>query len=317
MLNSNIGTAIDRPSKGWLSIRLLTANLGNLDLRHQRHYNNKLCDKKTENVIASNIRALQPDVVFLQELLHPDQCKGWVEINPNNVCYKFEEQKEKYQPRRLLGANYSIACAARNSLKLGHPVSLECIAVNTGVGLIEGCEAGGLCFGIGVQDTIKPGCNPDFVIHSVKARIRGLAVKLINVHVESRNRKCRNVAIRQIFERGDSYGGLAFEEYTIVAGDFNFDPFRDKDDLQDFWNIYVGDDNAKSPFRYHSGPVEHQPPYPTVRFLLQHRTVDHILSNFAVGASLTLGEAPGTLRLDNGLGMDHRALLCDLWIPPN
>ncbi len=298
-----------QPPKDWLPVRLLTANMGNLNLRYRLHYNNKLCDKGVENAIANSIRAIHPDIVHFQELLHPDQCKDWVEGDPNRMCYRFEEQKEKHQPRRLLGDDYSIACSARNNRRSGHPVSLECIALNRNVGSIEGCAVGSLCFGIGEQDATEPSCNEDFIIHSVIARIRGLRVKLINVHAESQNRKCRNASIRQIFEREYGLRGLSFEGYTIIAGDFNFDPFRDKDDFCNYWNRHVADNDSGMQFHYHSGSIERRPPYPTTHVIFQHRTVDHILSNFAMGVAKTLGESPGTSKLDGGLGMDHRALL--------
>jgi hypothetical protein len=101
-----------------------------------------------------------------------------------------------------------------------------------------------------------------------------------------------------------------------VAGDFNFDPFRERSPLTEFWNQHVGPRESGSRFYYHSGPAEHQPPYATAFSLFGRRTVDHIVSNFALGSCYTLGEAPQTHRIDGGWGMDHRALLGELWIPP-
>jgi len=319
------------PPAGWLPLRILTANIGNLSLGCLDHYNNKLCYTVVETAIAASISRLRPDVVFLQEVLHPSQCEGWIEDDPDKVCYKFGEQVEKYQPRRLLGPEYTIACFARAYPALGHPLGLECIAVRVDAGSIEECSPGELCLDAGRLDRLEDGCDPGFAVASVVAHLRGLRVALVNVHANSRDYRCRVAAIRQIFERQGDIPALASEPYSLIAGDFNLDPFAggpdliefldrtlhgSDDDLIQLWDQYVGAYGSGRSYYYHSGPAEYQPPYPTAYSVFGRKIVDHVLSNFALGTCITLGEAPGTERIDGGWGMDHRAIVGDLWIPP-
>jgi hypothetical protein len=302
-------------SNNWLPLRILTANVGNLSWECQGRYNNKLCYTAVESAIADSIKRLKPDIVFLQELLHPAQCEGWLESDSRKVCYRFGDQAEQYQPRRLLGNNYTVACFARARSTTRHPVGLECIAVHVDVGTIEGCEPEELCLNVGRMDFPGSECNPEFVVASVVARLHGVRIGLVNAHLSSREVSCREVALRQIFKGDVNSSALASEPFSVIAGDFNLDPFRERGSLTRLWNQYVGAYGSNRPFYYHSGPAEHRPPYATARFLFGQKTVDHLLSNFALGICTTLGEAPGTQRMDRGWGMDHRAVMCDLWIP--
>lgn len=304
-------TSLNQIPPSWESIRILTANVGNLSLECRGAYNNKLCLRKVETKIARNLQDLQPDIVFLQELLHPSQCNNWSEVNKKKVCFDQNAHSEPNQVRRLLGKSYTILCAARNRTSVGHPVGMECIAVHTKIGSIEGCASGELCFSLEGLDTPGQECNQEFVIMSTIAKVRNINIRLINAHPHSRDKNCRDNSLRQVFESLD----YSPESKTIIAGDFNFDPFRNSADLPDIWQRNVGPFGSNKPFYYHSGTAEHNPPYPTAHFLLQKKTIDHVVSNFAKGTCITLGEAPGTLRIDGGQGMDHRAVLCDLWIP--
>jgi len=293
----------------WQPIRVLTANVGNLSLACRGPYNNKLCRKSVEKAFAKNIQALQPDIVFLQELMHPSQCDNWIETDAEKVCFGNNPQLEPNQARRLLGKNYTILCASRMRPEIGHPVGMECIGIHINAGIIEECNPGELCFASNGLDIPAGDCNPEFMIMSTFARVRNFRMRLINGHPHSRNKYCRDDSLRQIFEGQGS-------ENSIIAGDFNFDPFRAAGDTPEIWKKYVGLLGSGKPFYYHSGPAEHDPPYPTAYVLFQKKTIDHVISNFALGVCATLGEAPGTQRIDGGRGMDHQALLCDMWIPP-
>lgn len=298
----------------WQLLRIITANVGNISIDCRGQYNNKLCEIDVEDAIAKNIQALKPDIVFLQELLHPSQCDGWNERNPKKVCSQNVRQIEPNQARRLLGENYTIICAARMRSEIGHPLGMECIGVRINAGIIEGCEFGEVCFTSEGLDTPYEGCNPEFIILSAIAKVYGIRIGLINAHPHSRDKVCRDAAISQIFEGDNNISPLKLPKKIIIAGDFNFDPFRDSKNIPESWQKYVGSEQL---FHYHSGLAEHDPPYPTAFFLLKKKTVDHVISNFALGTCTTLGEAPRSKRIDNGKGMDHRALLCDMWISPS
>lgn len=302
---------------GWQSIRVLTANVGNVSLGSRGPYNNKLSEKDTEDAIAKNIQLLKPDIVFLQELMHPSQCEGWIETDVSKICYGAGTRAEPNQARRLLGNEYSILCSARMRTEIGHPVGMECIGVRTSVGTIAGCQLGELCQSTDGLDSVGDKCNPEFVIMSANVGIQNLSIRLVNAHPHSHNASCRDKALEQVFEGKDDIPALAEGKYTLIAGDFNFDPFRSNKKPPEVWQKHVGLFGSGKPFYYHSGVAERNPPYATSFSLFQKKTIDHMISNFARGICATLGETPGTSRIDDGLGMDHRAILCDLWIPSN
>jgi hypothetical protein len=314
---TNIDSPNQVPPKDWQPLRILSANVGNSSLNCQGVYNNKLCEISVEKAISNNIQALKPDIVFLQELLHPSQCSGWTELNHQKVCYLGNLQSESNQARRLLGKEYTIVCAARVRPQIGHPLGMECIGIRISIGTIEGCEPGELCFSSKGLDVPGEECNPEFIVMSAVAKVHNLRIGLINAHPNSRDRLCRDNAIKQIFEGYNSIHLLEFPKNIIIAGDFNFDPFKGNGNTPESWQKYVGVFGSGLPFYYHSGLAEHIPPYATTFFLLQKKTVDHLISNFALGTCITLGESPSTQRIDNGRGMDHRAILCNLWIPPD
>lgn len=300
--------------EGWTSVKLLTANVGNVDYSCRGKYNYKLCNVAVENNIKENINKIKPDIIFLQELLHPSQCDGWVEKDSNKVCHTSHNSVISNQARRILGNNYSIVCASRVRENSKYPRGMECIAISLEVGEIEGCPRGEICFSTENADNPSEKCNPEFIIMSVFAKINGIRIKLINAHPDSRSKICRDNALGQVFN--SILPSLTPKEKTIIAGDFNFDPFKNKENSPNVWEKNVGTIDSGKPFYYHSGISEITPPYPTVYFLGQKKTFDHVVSNFAMGHCKTLGEAPETSRLDGGKGMDHRALYCELWIPP-
>lgn len=307
-------TSLTEIPSNWQSIRILTANVGNISYACRGPYNHKLCQKRVEETISNNIRGLRPDIVFLQELLHPSQCEGWIEMDSRRVGFEKATLSDSNQARRLLGSSYTIHCASRMRPEIGHPVGMECIGVHTNAGIIEGCQLGELSYSSEGLDSPSPKCNPEFIIMSTIAKVQNLTIKLVNAHPHSREQHCRDNSLEQLFERINDVPGA--HANTIIAGDFNFDPFHPTDKIPDIWEKNVGTFGSRKPFYYHSGIAEHNPPYPTAFFLVRKKTIDHVISNFAAGICSTLGEAPNTHRIDGGKGMDHRAIVCDMWIPP-
>ena len=285
-------------------IRVLTANVGNSTWRCRRYLYN-LCYRDVEERIALGIARLQPDVIALQELTDPAQCKEFVERDSRKVCYRFQERRPFYQVRRLVGPDYTIVCDSRNRY--------ECIAIHTRVGTIEGCELGEFCEGGAVTDVPQPGCDTGFTVSSAVVVVHGQRVTVVNAHLQNSSVECREWALRQVFEDIDGRLPLASGERILLLGDFNLDPFKSDDASVRLWRRYVGMPGEGKPFWYHSGPAERQPPHPTVSvYFLRSKTVDFVVSNFAYGTCVTLGETPDTTRLDAGRGMDHRALFGEL-----
>jgi hypothetical protein len=149
-------------------------------------------------------------------------------------------------------------------------------------------------------------------------------------HPNSTDASCRAAELTDLFHEASASGE------TLVLGDFNLDPFRERDASVDVWDAHVGDDR---PFRLLSGPVEHDPPHFTLLPFesaqldptgslpvnvelgdrLGARTIDHVIATGGLGGvCTTLGEASGTQRLEGPEGgLDHRALDCEVTFAPS
>ncbi len=299
----------DLKSSGQASMRLLQTNVGNVAAECSG-YKFKLCDADTETRLAESIAALQPDVISLQEVVPNSMCDGMNESDPGKVCHP-SRRAEPLQARRLVGSDYTIACDARSHF--------ECVAVRRGFGHIDRCEDGASC-DLGTAATTAPatvGCDAGFSVSAVRILpLAGRAFTLIDAHPPSGGAaECRKAQLTHIFEKPSSLAGGA---NAILSGDFNLDPYRGKDVSEVYFRSFVG---AGKRFTFHSGIAEHDPPYPTARYLTPGdllaggTTLDHVASDFAKGRCTTLGEAPGSARLDGDSGTDHRAMLCELRIP--
>ena len=299
-------------------VHVLQANVGNVDHRcHNDEYLVNLCRVDVEQRLAENIQALSPDIISLQELVSDKQCEAFTEEDPRRVCHPDHRAEEPTQARRLVGPDYTIACDGRNGF--------ECVAVATSFGTIDGCEPGALCADAAITPANPEGCDGGFTVSAVDVvPTGGPAFRVINGHPPSGfETACRHAQMRQIFEGHEGEAPLAEDGPTLLAGDFNLDPFTDTPMVTDdpsvaTWNAFVGEGKR---FHYHSGPAEHEPPYPTSFFLIEY-VLDHVASDFLTGACTTLGEAPGTMRLDGfdqgrpEEGTDHRALDCRLGLAP-
>ncbi len=289
------------------SFSLLQANVGNLAFSC-RDYAYKLCDAGIEDAVRTSIQAIHADVVALQEVSTPAQCAELDESDTTKVCHVSHAAGQPEQARRLVGAGYTIACSTR--------YSYECVAVRSTFGAIEGCADGTTC--VSARTALPtPTCDDGFTVSSVLVRPRnGVPFTVVNGHPPSGFTKaavaCREDQVRRIFEDVAPDVALVANERSIVTGDFNLDPYNDDEASVATFRRHVGPSGAPTRFHYHSGIAEHAPPYPTGFTVATTRVLDHVASDFAIGTCKTLGEAPGTARLDKGEGTDHRALLCAL-----
>lgn len=309
-MEQNYLLPVTQPSDPDLALTLLVANVGNSDWGCRGPYYGHLCVKRVEEVVANSIRSLQPEVIFLQETLHIDQCLGWLETDANKVCY-YPEAVTTSQVHRLVGPEYSIACFFHREIISGKARGSNCIAVHQAVGLIANCGLGAECDTVARLDQPLPECDSGFSSGSLMASLKGWQVELVNVHANGFDFSCNQNTLQQIFAGTDQQQPLANYWQTIVAGDFNYDPFGPKDGNSELWHQFVGTVESETPFHYLSGPAERVPPYSTITFPFVDRTIDHVLSNFGAGQCQTLGQHPDTLPIDNGTGgVDHWALLC-------
>jgi len=277
------------------SISVLSANVGNLSLGCKKVLN-KLCYKNVENQIAYNIQRLKPDIVALQEVLAPWQCEEFTETNKKKVCYEVQDTP---QVRRLLGDQYTIVCNSTNQF--------ECVGVKTSLGKIQGHALGEIFQDARTSLAIE-GCDNGFNVSAVTLELyNGLVFDVVNAHPQSADVKCRIKMLEQIFYPKEQ-NQLVNEDKVLLMGDFNLDPWRDRDESAILWNRWIQRGWGGTPLKYHSGSAETIPPYVTEKILFRGRTVDIILSNFLEGTCQTLGVSPGTERLDGESGMDHKAL---------
>lgn len=319
-----------------LAVRLLQANVGNVDLGC-RDVNSKLCDTAVEARVTRGITAIDPDVVLLQEVLPFALCRAKSSWPDDHVCHSpaGAPQAVPDQARRLLGDGYTIVCEPAHGW--------DCIAVRSA--LIESiapdaegreCRVGDLCgnpnnHGVApggrISDyrvpTIDSTDDEGFHIFDVEVRMAGRAVRLVSGHPQSgfgfpgmgEATAARAEQVRRMFERAEGSARV------IVGGDMNLDPFARRGDAStEAWNAHVdlydeaGTLTREGRFRYHSGIVERIPPWPTTSYLapLPNHTLDHVVSSFASGNCVT---RRGDSRIDGGRGMDHFALDCALVLP--
>jgi endonuclease/exonuclease/phosphatase family metal-dependent hydrolase len=296
-----------------ITAKVLTANIGNADIFNCNDYLYKLCLTSQENILAKNIAALNPDIVLLQEVFDDGICASMdAETHSDRVCYKYNEKQIHEQARRVIGQSYTIACESRSHY--------ECIAIKSGFATISGCPVGHICIqGTGLTHDVPSGCDSKAGLFGIDVDFgSNYIVSVVNAHPQATGESCRAAQLRRIFDGYADVPALALSNRrTIVAGDMNMDPYRDDLTNEDViaWKEHVG---TGKPFYYLSGIAEHNPPYKTS---ITGSTLDHVISNFATGSCATLGEAPGTTRLDGvTIGTDyyqpetndHRAILCNL-----
>jgi len=276
------------------SVKLLSANIGNSDIICIG-YDWKLCLKSVEKKVTASIRAIDADIIFLQEVVPAEYCAKKKETKSGFVCHDFETrpEQEKEMARRVLGPDYTIAITKG---------AFEAIAVKKGVGHIKGCADGNLCVVSGLP--FPADCDQGFSITPVDIEIYGKQIRLINGHPDSISRRCRASELESAFQS-------IIPGQTLMAGDWNLDPYRDKDESAKVWKQNLERKN----FRYLSGPSGNASGYFT-EFLplidIPFKALDHVVSDFAQGACKVLGVSSGTKRLDGRFDLDHRAILCNL-----
>lgn len=271
---------------------LLCINLGNADLKYfSEKHKNKLASRRVEGKIARRIARLKPDVVVYQESM------GYLEYEG---C-----DPQKPQIRRLLGNSYSIISDNR--------WQFEGIALHTDIGTIEGVRSGGYEKN---PRTEKQGseCDAGFASQIAVITLKnGFQFELAAFHLHSLDVYCRSRVLRSILGSKQSQYQAQLP-HLLLAGDFNFDPWRFKDPSIETWHALTRNGWQGRPFHYHNRLAADGLPELTSQAPFLNRTIDFAVSNFLVGTLDTLGTTPGTKRLDGGSGCDHRALFGQLKI---
>lgn len=316
-------------------LRLLTWNIGNADTGDP-HYALRVGERGHEDLIRDRIREFAPDVVFLQEVLSPRRCRGFVERDPSRTC--FEASAREPPVRRLLGPDYSIVCDARGQA--------ECVGVRTSFGAISGVALGATRLD-GAEtpplpletcdwlrgDCSERRCDVDSTVSAIRVETRLGPLQLVHLHPMAPGttktgvfwgEPCRFQQLRQAFE-GFDQEAHPVRVPTLMAGDFNLDPVRLIGPREaELWSRHVGEGRR---FRDLTPTAPNGTQYGTRRGAFGMAT-DHVLVERAHGACTVhghgIGPDPGTQALDasfvsslvrderHDVRLDHFAITCTL-----
>ena len=280
-------------------VRVLLANVGNVNASCLQDYVVKLCQTAVEQRAAAALADVRPDVAVLVEVLPDDWCptRRPDEPDPTKSCSGPPEPVE--QVRRLLGPDYDYRCDTR--------YGWDCVAVRADVA----------SFTSAVTTAPAPdGCDDGFTVSGVDVVVRGAPLRVLAGHPDSGDDACRAAEMTALLD-------LGVPGRTLLAGDLNLDPFREEGESVDIFRAAVG---PERPLTHHnpgdaltsfpaaasqldpSGTVLDGPvatPLPPGSSALSPRTLDHVASDALAGTC-------EVVRVDGGGGMDHRALDCPL-----
>ena len=289
------------------TLRVLSANVGNLGSLSGADcpgepYAGALCSVAQEQIIAQQIRLLDPDLIFLMEVLEAGHCdeQSW-EGDADLPCSGAPERVPYQQARRLVGDSYTLSSDA-----IAH---YTWVALKQERGSLAQCPSGEECVGGNTTPEHPWPCRDIGTItnvSSVDATIDGQPITVVAVHplnaIGFTEDSCRAAQYVQAFEQ------LAGDLPVVMAGDMNMDPYRISNVLKSgiYWRSQVGPGHR---FRMHD-PWQDDLPVTTWGDTV---TLDYVLSDFLTGECVVLGTSEGTERLDGPDGqMDHRALFCEL-----
>lgn len=281
-----------------VELRVLSYNVGNGD-DDDPHYQLRLARQDYEDHVGARIRALQAEIVALQEVLPPATCASFVERDPALTC--FDAARRPPQVRRLLGANYDFACDGR--------VDLECVAVRRDFGRIVGpaihaplplrtCRYEGC-------DEEAPTCDAEATVSAVDLATRLGPLRVVHVHASAVGVRCRQLQAAQAFE-------LAGDGPALLVGDWNFDPDLGRHLLEAaIWSHHVGPGRRFADLHVRDAQCR------ALRTSVGHPVaIDRAVADTFTGTCRPLADP----RLDDGFPatmerearIDHYALLCEL-----
>lgn len=186
-----------------------------------KYYGNGLAWKKALLPVAALIVETSPDIIGLQEVFDPEECKNIpIQYHREFICNNWQSG-DLTVLQLILGDDYQVACHLNDSQK--------CIAVKKSFGKIRGCDSN-VCLRF-LEGQIFKGCGGRTRLgRAVIDRKNGESITVTHIHATSglsiKDKDCRNKQFRAIFEDwGDGVPGASGPQ-NIVFGDFNTDPDR-------------------------------------------------------------------------------------------
>jgi endonuclease/exonuclease/phosphatase family metal-dependent hydrolase len=334
------GCASEDISPDAVPVSVLDYNIGNPNADDE-HYPLRLKDQAYEDHLGQELRALAPDVVFLQEVLPPTHCATFTETDAAYTCYDAANRESPI--RRLLGDDYSIVCDARQHV--------ECIGVRVGFGVIDGVTPGGFVLdgaatpplpmdacNYAAGECSDDACDAEATVSAVTVTTDFGDLRVVHVHPNAAGANdmgvytgapCRARQLTQVFEGLAGFGDdpLVTSRPTLIGGDFNMDPVRlASDEEEALWQRHVGPGQRFVDLN----PVDAE----GLQFATHSQNfglaIDHVLADRVTGGCMVhgddaFGSDAGTLPLDAGFDwsqmpdgefyasrIDHFALSCDL-----
>lgn len=244
--------------------------------------------------------ALDPDVVFFQEIFHPGDCETIPpEAHGGFIC-------ERWRPgdptvaQEVLGDGWQVAC------HLGKPD--KCAAVHERFGRFVGCDTA-LCLD-GLDGGTVPDCGSGSRVgRGVIERVDGSRLTLVSIHgssgIEQADQDCRVRQFGQVFDDLGDGSPAANGEHNLVAGDLNTDPGR----MFDFDEsaAYFADQAAAAGLAFHSEVgMDATPTYGGLF------NIDHVLSDDYEGTCVVPGVTEGWAPVTTANFFDHKPIVCRL-----
>ncbi|MBU1220103.1 hypothetical protein KKF34_10415 [Myxococcota bacterium] len=332
--NNTNNTNNSNNTQGPLSFTVLTYNIGNPDTEDP-NYPLRMSSQSYEDYIGSVIRAMEPDIVVLQEVLSGKTCDVFTEINPNLTCYDWDTRERP--ARRILGGSYSIVCDQREQV--------ECIGIKRSFGQIVGVPDGDYVdAGAYTPSLPLPGCNwaaggcsndlcdDESTVSAITVNTSHGPFRVVHMHpmaqigLTAAGDPCRALQMRQVFEDDIVPGedGLVLPSDTaVILGDWNIAlevyglrTILQPSDADDVWNQYIGCPSCD--FIDHDPRDQGGNRYSTtsnMSELGQIIAIDHVVTSTNISGNCTVfdeGGDPSTEPLDSGysdlgnLGTDRR-----------
>jgi len=296
-------------------LKFLTANVGNMTISSASHDRQFKISEYDLPVLKDNIAAINPDVVFLQEI----------------------DGKGKQQEKRIFGKKYQTRCSED-----------MCTAINGDVlefiGECEGEGKGYLLCAARVLNSkkIEEKCSEEktgYVCVSKRTLASNEVVKLFNVHgaspADDKGFSKRSGQICGILDMMKKFQKAGF--IIITGGDFNFDPvyeskqYNKKNDRSDpLFNLNVcWGDMFSAPDASDLKIVSpNEPTWFTKKVSLLvfdkqlTNSLDHVITNLKSKKCKVLSSDQTRLDVDRTKDgkqkkpfMDHRGVLCDMTLP--
>lgn len=261
-----------------------------------RWYGNGLAWPAVMHDVQTFLRAVDADIVALQEVFYSAQCGDIPYAARQGFVCEGWQPGDPTVAQRLLGEDYQLAC---------HPGKPDkCLGVHRRLGAIDGCSDA-FC-PAGLEGLDDDGCGSGNRVAAATVQLAGGgSLRVVHLHGTSglspADAGCRLGQVEAVFA-----DGAAAAEFGLVLGDFNTDPGR----------VAWLDPAARLLRRFTRPPRDYR--FMTAIGLFARPTflsflnIDHVLAAGMHGECRAAGRTPGLPPVSEIVYLDHTAVVCDL-----